>query len=447
MIGLEPGSLFGGRYEVIKHLGAGGMGAVYLACDPRHRDFLVALKILYPGVIKTEETRVRFRNEIVASYRVNHRNIVRAYEYFDEAHYQAYAMEYVDGGDLLQRMQDGPLPIGLCIDVLKQVAEGLGAVHAEGICHRDLKPENILLTKKGVVKITDFGVARLKGAEGLTQAGAMVGTPKYVAPEYIETGESDHRGDIFALGVIAYEMLTGASPFREESRTALMVERFHNEVTPLIEQRPDCPARLVEIVEKAMKVRLSERYQNAEELVSDLSLIQEGAPVTLAIEKPKRSFDLPRKSERLSPLPMVEGDGPPRVGAERRRNGRRLSVVALFVALSLGVAIGIYSYFQANRRLDLSEIPLGLYGGRVTSLFADGSSEPLWIWRTKAGVFVLLGRTRCPVVQLADSGRFACGELQFEFIVQSVERKNAVGTIRDLGWGVTGTWTLGEEVE
>ncbi|MCB0339876.1 MAG: serine/threonine protein kinase, partial [Bdellovibrionales bacterium] len=232
MIGLDPGHLVGGRYEVIRCVGAGGMGAVYLACDPNYREFLVALKILYPGIIKSPETRERFRNEIVASYRVNHKNVVRAYEYFDEGDIQAYAMEYIDGGDLSEWIldEDGnlhALPLEDVVRILHQIACGIEAIHAAGIVHRDLKPENILLTKDGVAKISDFGVARLSGGISLTAVGAMVGTPKYVSPEYVELGECDHRGDLFAVGIMGFELLTGRTPFHAESRVSVMMERFH----------------------------------------------------------------------------------------------------------------------------------------------------------------------------------------------------------------------------
>jgi serine/threonine protein kinase len=444
MIGFEPGALFEGRYEIVKHLGAGGMGAVYLACDPRHRDFLVALKVLYPGVIKSEEARLRFRNEIVASYRVNHRNIVRAYEYFDEPEFQAYAMEYVDGGDLLDRISQGSISIPEVIEILRQATSGLEAVHAEGICHRDLKPENILLTKKGVVKITDFGVARLKGGQGLTQVGAMVGTPKYLAPEYVETGESDHRGDLYALGVIAYEMLTGVSPFRAESKTALMIERFQNEFAPILSLRPDCPVALAKIIEKAMSVKLSERYQSAEEMRLDLELLAEAAPATLAIEKPKVYFEIPRKIEKHSPIQMALGEGPPRAGVNQFSFKKLLSIV-LFLSLGIGMAVGTWAYVGSQKRMAFTDLPLGIYSGQVVGLFADGQSEPISIWHTKAGVFALLGRPRCEVTPVSPQGRFFCGELGFELHLQSVERGTAIGVIKELGWNLTATWSVTEE--
>ena len=146
MLELQSGSDFGGRYKVIRCIGSGGMGAVYLATDPRYRDFEVALKVLYPGIIKTPEARERFRTEIIASYKIPHRNIVRAYEYFDEENVQAYAMEFVSGGDLQVHMRDGDIDLDAAVDILRQAAAGLEAIHRQGIMHRDLKPANIFIS-------------------------------------------------------------------------------------------------------------------------------------------------------------------------------------------------------------------------------------------------------------------------------------------------------------
>lgn len=275
MIGLQSGSLFAQRYEILTPIGSGGMGAVYLACDPRKRDFLVALKVLDPAMLRSEQALARFRNEIIAAYGVDHPNIVRAYEYFDEADFQAYAMEYIDGGTLKSFLRAGKLDPAFTVNVLLQVTSGLEAVHAQNIVHRDLKPENLLITKKGMVKISDFGVARLQGSQTVTHVGALVGTAQYVAPEYVETGECDHRGDIYALGVIGYEMLSGTSPFKSQSTVSAMLERFRVQPRPLRELSTGCPAELARIIEKAMSVRISERYQSAAELRADLQNLQE----------------------------------------------------------------------------------------------------------------------------------------------------------------------------
>ena len=226
MLEIELGSLFGDRYQITQLVGAGGMGAVYLARHPEDPSKKIAIKVLYPGKVGDFESRERFKNEINALMKVSHPNVVKAYEYFDRDDLQAYVMEFVDSGDLLDRMKQGPLGLKQSVLYLKQIISGLYAVHSAGIIHRDLKPDNILVTSEEVIKLSDFGVARLRGAATLTLVGTMVGTPKYLSPEYVETGNCDHRGDIFAAGVIAYEMISGISPYRSATKVSIIVERL-----------------------------------------------------------------------------------------------------------------------------------------------------------------------------------------------------------------------------
>ncbi|MCB0309790.1 MAG: serine/threonine protein kinase [Bdellovibrionales bacterium] len=452
MIELEPGQLFGGRYKVIRQIGAGGMGAVYLAQDSRHEDFLVALKVLYPGIIKTREARERFRNEIVASYRVNHRNVVRAYEYFDQEDFQAYAMEYVDGGDLFQKMRAGPLPSMEVADILKQAASGLAAIHEVGIVHRDLKPENILLTSKGEVKITDFGVARLQGSNTLTQAGAMVGTPKYLAPEYVETGECDHRGDIYALGVIAYELVSGISPFRADSKVSLMVERLRFNVEPLRRVAPHCPPPLAHVIQRAMNVSVVRRYPKASDIVRDIELIEEGKEPEVVVQ-PNTFFSISqlfKGSREDSPaIYGLPGSAALMLKDLQRPWWKRflyskytVASLLILVCFSLGIlakALLTDSGYSVGR---LSRLPDGIYRGVVSGVMADASEYSFRIWRTKEGVFVMLGKSHCGVQPLSLENRFRCGDLEFELTVDSLEGEKAVGTMRELSWGTLGTWNI-----
>jgi len=453
MLGLETGHLFGGRYRILEAIGAGGMGAVYLACDCNREDFKVALKVLYPGIVKTRETRERFRNEIIASYRVNHPNVVQAYEYFDEGDLQAYAMEYVDGGDLLLRMKNAPLPPSYVISLLKQVASGLGAFHREGIVHRDLKPENILVTSDGVVKITDFGVARLRGASTLTEEGAMVGTPKYLAPEYVELGECDHRGDIYALGVIGYELLAGVSPFREESRVSLMVERLNHNAPPLRKAAPHCPVPLTKVIHKAMNLSVNRRYQSADELVHDLELVEQGKDPVRADSD--RAGGRLRKifSGVLEASPLAVGGMPVSAGLCLKRRQRDYwlrflrswrGIAAAVGALFTGGVLlaGLLYYYSLASRPDFAALPEGGYSGTVTGLLGDSSKYAFRLWRTPAGSFLLLGKSHCSVAALDRSGRFSCGDLRFQIEIQTLERGRAVGVMRETGWGTVGTWSL-----
>ena len=443
MLNLEPGALFGGRYEIIRAIGAGGMGAVYLACDPRFRDFLVALKVLYPGVIKSRESRERFRNEIVASYRVNHRNVVRAYEYFDEEDFQAYAMEHVDGGDLSEQMAGRRVEYRYAIDILAQIAAGLEAIHAMGIVHRDLKPENILVTKAGVAKISDFGVARLKGSITLTQAGAMVGTPKYVSPEYIETGECDHRGDIYAVGVIGYELISGRSPFRSDSRVSMMMERFKKDPADLLTICPECPPVFVEIIKKAMAVDLSSRYQSAAELREDLELLVAGKEPRHCRVGVKPEDQVTQR--RISFSERVSSSAAYRIAEELRapRFSMRTVLGGVMVAALVAV-MGVATWRKVTSH-SLLELPEGVYHGSVSGVLADNLRHGFTVWRTDRGAYVLFGKESCSVTPVGSDSRFKCGDLAFELNVDSVERGNAVGTIEETSWGSSGTWSVTAE--
>ena len=292
LITLQPGTVIAGRYEVIKCLGAGSMGLVY-AC--RHRELaghLVAVKVLFPEVAKDNVAAARFRNEIVASYGVSHPNVVRAYEYFRDGDLVAYTMEYVGGGDLADRLANGELiPMPVIARILSQISAGVQAIHDAGIVHRDLKPENILLTQEGDVKITDFGIARTGHGPKLTEHGGVVGTIDYVSPEYLERGQVDARSDIYAIGVLGYEMVTGQSPFKGDSVIATMTLRLKSDPTPPIDLRKDCPAKINEIIIRAMERNPELRYQSAIDMYHDLQ---------------EYLGENPNVSTKISPLPVPD---------------------------------------------------------------------------------------------------------------------------------------------
>jgi serine/threonine protein kinase len=270
-ITLQPGTVLGGKYEVVKCLGKGSMGLVY-AC--RHRELqgqIVAVKVLFPEVAQDKVSSARFKNEILASYGVSHPNVVRAYEYLTDRDLVAYTMEFVGGGDLAERLaQDERMPIAEIVRLLAQMAAGCQAIHDAGIVHRDLKPENILLTKEGNVKIADFGIARNRHGPKLTEHGGVVGTIDYVAPEYMLKSQVDWRSDIYALGILAFEMVTGEAPFRGESVYATMTKRLKTDPELPSKLRPECPKELDVIILKAMQRDPENRYQASIDMFYDL---------------------------------------------------------------------------------------------------------------------------------------------------------------------------------
>jgi serine/threonine-protein kinase len=264
----------GGKYEVVKCLGKGSMGLVY-AC--RHRELqgqIVAVKVLFPEVAQDKVSSARFKNEILASYGVSHPNVVRAYEYLTDRDLVAYTMEFVGGGDLAERLaRDERMPIAEIVRLLAQMAAGCQAIHDAGIVHRDLKPENILLTKEGNVKIADFGIARNRHGPKLTEHGGVVGTIDYVAPEYMLKSQVDWRSDIYALGILAFEMVTGEPPFRGESVYATMTKRLKTDPEFPSKLRPECPKELDAIILKAMQRDPENRYQASIDMFYDLQAL------------------------------------------------------------------------------------------------------------------------------------------------------------------------------
>jgi len=324
-LNLQPGTVVNGRYEIIKCLGTGSMGMVY-AC--RHLELsghLVAMKVLFAEVARDNVAAQRFRNEIVASYGVSNPNVVRAYEYFRDGDLIGFTMEYISGGDLADRISaEDPIPLDEIVVMLRDMSSGAQAIHDAGIIHRDLKPENILLTVDGKIKITDFGIARTGHGPKLTEHGGVVGTIDYVSPEYLERGQVDERSDIYALGVLAYEMITGEAPFKGKSVIETMTLRLRTDPPNPKVIRPACPDKLAEIVVRAMARDPEERYQSAQEVFDDLESIDLD---DLPNETPGQEFQFDDEDDEdttISSLPSVADIGP-----DEKRGDRTPTVITV----------------------------------------------------------------------------------------------------------------------
>ncbi len=201
--------VFAGRYEIIEELGVGGMGRVYRAQDTKLNEE-VALKLIKPEIAAEKRVVERFRNEIKTARKIAHKNVCRMFDFHEEGKTLYLTMEYVRGEDLkslIHRMKI--IPVGTALAIIRQVAEGLTEAHKLGIVHLDLKPGNIMIDKDGQAKIMDFGIARVRQEKGITGEGAVIGTPEYMSPEQVEGKEADQRSDIYALGIILFEMVTG----------------------------------------------------------------------------------------------------------------------------------------------------------------------------------------------------------------------------------------------
>jgi len=271
---LIRGSLFARRYEIIEELGKGGMGKVYRAFDKKI-DEEVALKVIKPEIAADAETIKRFSNELKLARKISHRNVGRMFELMEDEGTHFITMEYIPGEDLKRMIRmSGQLGVGTAVHIAEQVCEGLTEAHRLGVVHRDLKPSNIMIDRDGNVRIMDFGIARSLRAKGITGAGMMVGTPEYMSPEQVEGKEADQRSDIYSLGAILYEMMTGRLPF--EGDTALSIAVKHKTEMPKDprEFNPQIPEDLSRLILKCLEKEKESRYQRADEILSVLVTIE-----------------------------------------------------------------------------------------------------------------------------------------------------------------------------
>ena len=270
---LVAGTLFASRYEILAPLGRGGMGAVFKAVD-RELDEVVALKVLRADVAGTPEMERRFRSEIKLARRVSHRNVCRLHDYGEAQGLRYVCMAYVEGHDLKRLLEArGALPQGQAFDVCSQVADGLQAIHDEGIVHRDLKSANIMLDARGVARLMDFGIAKaVEGGptHGATATGMIVGTPEYMSPEQALGRKVDTRSDLYALGVVIFEAFTGRVPFRGDTPIATILQ--HVQQAPPLDgpAAAGLPPAVVDLLRRALAKEPAERPASAREMAEAL---------------------------------------------------------------------------------------------------------------------------------------------------------------------------------
>ncbi|MGB7296019.1 MAG: protein kinase [Candidatus Aminicenantales bacterium] len=272
---LTPGSIFADRYLIIEMLGKGGMGKVFKVLDQEISE-KVSLKLIKPEIAADKETIERFQNEIKIARRISHKNICRMYHLGREKDTFYITMEYIQGETLKKMIKmTGGMSLGTALSIAEQVCQGLAEAHRLGIVHRDLKPQNIMLDEEGGVRVMDFGIASSVETRGATLPGMMIGTPEYMSPEQIDGEPVDARSDIYSLGIILYEMLTGKTPFTGDTPWSVVLKHKNEPPHDPRELNPGIPESMSRVILRCLEKPKDKRYQSAEELLAELQNIKQ----------------------------------------------------------------------------------------------------------------------------------------------------------------------------
>jgi tetratricopeptide (TPR) repeat protein len=267
---LPEGLRIGQRYKVLRLLGVGGMGSVYRVHD-KELDRDVALKLIRSEISENAATLTRFKREIQISHRVTHKNVLRVYDLGEADSIKFLTMQFVEGEDLAGLLKrEGKLPIPRLLHLFRQICEGLGAAHDQGVIHRDLKPQNVMIDGADNVFVMDFGLAKSLEQSAMTQAGAVVGTPYYMSPEQVKGEPTDARSDIYSLGIMLYEMATGELPFTGRTPYEVMVQRTQKAPRPPGDINPEIPPYLREVIQRCLALDPALRYGSTAEILTDL---------------------------------------------------------------------------------------------------------------------------------------------------------------------------------
>src|SRR6267142_1501295 len=269
---LDIGTVLAGRYELLKLIGQGGMGAVYKARD-KELDRVVALKLIRPELAKNPEVLRRFKQELILARQVTHKNVIRIFDLGQSDGIKFITMDFVEGQDLRSLLlEKSKLAPEQAARIMLQICRALEAAHAEGVIHRDLKPQNIMLDASGRILVMDFGIARSAYLPGMTQTGALIGTPEYMSPEQGRGEPLTERSDLFSMGIIFYELLTGKSPYHSDTPLATLWKRMTEKVTPPVVLDPTLPQAMSDIVVKALEIEPKNRFASAREMAQQLEV-------------------------------------------------------------------------------------------------------------------------------------------------------------------------------
>lgn len=402
-VALKPGSVIASRYELQGLLGKGGMGMVFKAHD-RMLDETVAIKVLRADIPITNEMAQRFRAEIKLARRVAHKNVCRIHEYGEDAGLRYISMGFVDGTDLKRILREqGPFRQDQAFDIALTVAEAIAAIHEEGIIHRDLKTANVMRDGRGVVRLMDFGIAKEWGQEthGMTATGQIIGTPEYMSPEQAQGLKLDFRSDIYALGVIVFELFTGRVPFQGDTPIATILK--HVQQLPPLEgpEAAKIPVRVIEVLRKALAKRREDRYSTVSEFAAALRAVRaapappaDGEQHTVTILSSKvrppqpaaatgkpaavaSSASAPMARARQVPAEAVPAPeaSTPIVAKDKTSEGNRTTLVIGAAALAVLIAVGVGGWLvlSAMDSRSSSQTPAPAGSGQTGTL---APSEP-----------------------------------------------------------------------
>ena len=360
------------HYQIVEKLGEGGMGEVYLAEDLK-LERNVAIKFLPQHLTNDKDNVERFEREAKAAAALNHPNIVTIYEIVEDDNQTFIVMEYVEGKTLRELInRNSQFPIPNYFKITEQICSGLQAAHQAEIVHRDIKPENILIDKNGRVKILDFGLAKLKGVSKLTKETSTLGTIHYMSPEQLQGKEVDHRSDIWSLGVVIYEMLTGHPPFKGDYEQAIVYSIINDELASVLNIKSELSFNLNQIIHKALKKNPQQRYQNINELKSDLD-----------------SWNLSNQSGY--DIKETDQDKPKRI-----QKSIKIGLTIFVFVIVVGIGYMLLNRFQETTKVidSLAVLPLeNLSGDPDQEYFSDGMTEALITELSRIKALKVISRT------------------------------------------------------
>ncbi len=363
---LPTGTVLANRYEILQLLGEGGMGAVYKARDTE-LDRVIALKVIRPELASNPDILQRFKQELVLARQVTDRNIIRIFDLGEADGIRFITMEYVEGTSLYQILREqGKLPVKESAEIIEQVLIGLKAAHREGVIHRDLKPGNIMRDKQGRILVMDFGLARSLESDGMTKTGAVLGTMEYMSPEQAMGSELDPRSDLFTVGLIFFELLTGKMPFKAETALASLLKRVQERAAPLSSVDNAIPVTLEKIVAKCLERDQSLRYQTAQDIINDLDAFLGKTPAASSV------FAAP-------PIPVSA-------------NKKKLFAIAAAAVAVLFIAVAM-TYWLRGRSANTTphaqvSLLVGDFDNQTSDAVFDGTLEPAFTLSLEGASFI-----------------------------------------------------------